>query len=476
MCQEQMSLPLNGVDGATGTYLASDLSLAELSLLVQGRPRDGRRERELSQWVDRCSQDCLGPKSGIDPQDLSEAGWGVVFSASAPPEVRTALEPLLELRREQAARLHEHRYRELHGDDGYRTGESTLEFLVRCGTAPGPADPDRLPYYLLLVGGPEEIPFSFQYQLDVQYAVGRISFDSVEGYAAYARAVLSAERGGVRRPKKVTLFGTRNPDDGSTRLSCNYLIKPLADALDEGPPGWTVERKVAEEATRAELLKTLLDPEGPALLFTASHGVGFRPNHPRLLAHQGALLCQDWPGPKEWHGPIPPDHYLSADDLGASARVAGLVAFHFACFAAGTPELDGFPKSGSAPEVLAPRPFVARLPQRCLGHPEGGALAVVGHVDRSWGYSFVWRGAGAQTEVFRSTLDQLLRGSTVGWAMELFNLRYAELATYLATELEAVRMGKKPDSRELSGLWTAHNDARNYVVLGDPAVRLATGN
>ena len=270
----------------------------------------------------------------------------------------------------------------------------------------------------------------------------------------------------------------KNPDDRATQMSASILSRPGRQdgrlAARAAPGGaWEVETIAPEAATKRRLEKLLGGPDTPEFLFTASHGMGFPADDPKQLPFQGALLCQDWPGPYGGFGPISRDHYFGAEDVADGASPAGMIAFMFACYGGGTPRYDDFSKQAfRARAAIAPRAFTAALPMRLLGHPRGGALAVIGHIERAWGYSILDNGVD-QIEAFRSALHRLKYGQPVGAALEFFNERYAELSTSLSDELEEIKFGKIPDEYALAGLWTANNDARSFVVIGDPAVRVA---
>ncbi len=436
-----------GIDGETGDEIyAPDLEV--ISRLVGERLLAKRRtKREFL----------------ADPMDLADSGWGVLFAQSdaLAGQMYEALEPLLKRREKQAGG----RYREYLGDRGHLAGGSVLGFLKRYGTIPGPANPVKIPCYILLVGSPEQIPYEFQYELDHQRAVGRLHFDRIEDYAQYARAVVEAEEAAeAMGSRTVAFFGPRH--DKGTEISSDGLLRPLIDSV-QARSDCRVRRLLGEGATKAGLKNLLTDGEVPDLLFTAGHGVLYRSGHERQLTYHGALVCQDWPGqiaPK-------PEHVFAGVDLDVSASLKGLLAFLFACNSAGAPHLNDFFSDVADPRTVAPHPFVSSLAQRLLGQ---GALAVIGHVEQVWQCSFLWEEAGYQTEVFVETLKRLLNGAPVGWALEPINQRHTDLEACLSRLLQDHYRGLPVHEREIAELWTASRDARNYVIVGDPAVRLFT--
>jgi hypothetical protein len=478
MSQELM---LNGIS-ADGSNYSDELGLPITTELVSKVARgqklspedllDIRRRRAL----DRQKEEHFGVAEGIDATKLDEAGWGVIFPNNLPQKsvdaLKEALKPLLDHRKKQAAKQTEHYYREFIGkENGYKQGESKNDFLKRFGRGPGPADPDKVPYYLMLVGSPETIPFSVQYQLDVQYAVGRIYFDKLEDYYQYATSVVAAETKGISRGKRAAFFGVANENDRATQMSAEHLIKPLVDGMTKDYKDWKLDVVAPDKATKANLANYIGGKNTPALLFTASHGMNFKLNDSRQLPHTGAILCQDWPGPRA-RVPITDNFYFSAEDIASDADVFGMIAFIFACYGGGVPRMDNFYRQAFGEQkAIAPHAFLAQLPMRLLSHPRGGALAVFAHIERAWGSSIMWDGTVRDVETFDSTINALLNGKPAGNATEYFNERYAEISTDLTTELDETTP-ETQDEVKLAGMWTSNNDARNYALLGDPAVTL----
>jgi hypothetical protein len=465
-------LYLNGIDPETGKYAVPPLSIDELAKKVRAAPGG-----DSYAAIHGESARSFAPPFGVDLEKTEDAGWAIVFPEDAPKEVRDALAPLVEHRRKQAG--------ELLKTLDYKKGEQVRDWYRRHHVATGNLDPESVPYYLLLVGGPTGIPFEFQYLLAVEYAVGRVAFDTAADYERYARSVVDYETAAaLRNAREIVYWGTRHLGDPATNLSASLLIDPLANGV-EGAPG-ALKRPIhsevgysrklfsGDEATKAALLGALGGDRPPAVLFTASHGMAFPAGRPRQAADQGGLVCQDWPG----YGALRPEHYLAATDVGDDADVRGLVAFLFACFGAGTPDADQFlmdlTEAGTA-RPLAPQPFVAALPRRLLAHPRGGALAVVGHVDRAWGFSIQpFKAAGAQIGPFRNSLGFVLNGSPVGHAVtQQFGQKYSALSTDLLSATSPTAPAyMRPSDRDLVSFWLQRNDAQNYVLLGDPAVRL----
>lgn len=469
MSDDNEILYFNGLNGDTGRYLFDPTTTDDVARRARGEDDPAR----VSHWLTGILKRLKGPFQGlpmeVDPNDIAQAGWGIVFAREVSAEVREALEPLIQHRRSQVP---EDRCKVLE----YESGKGLKDWLKGHGVHVGSVAPTKVPYYLLLIGSPTQIPFSFQCLLDIEYAVGRLHFDDPEAYHHYATSVIRYDTGATTpNAREVAYWGVKH--DRATELSADYLISPLYHG-DQSSDVKSIAEEcsfassclLAEDATRGNLLD-LFKQRAPAVLCTASHGLGWKMDqvdHQRQVVENGALCTQDWTG----EGPLTMDHYVTAQEFGDDLNVHGMVAFLFACFGAGTPDKNHFLRAGNEPEKIAAAPFVSAIPQRLLGHPKGGALAVLGHVDMAWSYSFKPPKIDHQIQPFRNLIGRILKGHPVGNATTDFSERYAALSAELLAQLDRSQQPQEISAKKLARMWIERNDAQNYIMLGDPAARV----
>lgn len=474
-------LRINAITGAA----APALPLANLEANLEDLPGAPQRIANSTH---------LGTDYSVDdPNDLTQAGWGIIFASDADPTIKTQLQPLIDLRSRQVQDPKLFRVFDGPTNGGVLPGQTADSWAQQRGVSlTAPVDPYQggVPFYLLIVGSPDRIPFEFQALLKMQWAVGRLAFDDVEDYGRYAQAVVQYEDPTFRpfQRKNAAVWVTRNYGDIATAMLSGAVCEDFLSTTNAlgSRPGFNLDAFANEKATKAQLVEILrgnLPGGAPAVFFTGSHGCEYSDSDSATQRrYQGALVTQEWmPGTSAGSA-----NQFSGEDVPADARLQGAIAFLFACYSGGCPTTDSYyRKPDGSPISLAPAPMIASLPQALL---RNGTLAVIGHVDMAFPYAFQDVNGTPQMQAVRTPLELLLRGKRAGLAADSLSILWSSLSAQLGLALGAnpvpasaaptatASAAPAPPAAAISPaiprLTIARDDARNYILLGDPAVRL----
>jgi hypothetical protein len=443
---------------------------------------------------------------GADPSDLYEQRWGVIVpQGTQGKRLRELVAPLIALREEQQgdkALVYEVPPN-MSVEDTWRWWTDEYNSDTHDGK---PFDEADRPRYLLALGGPELISWEFQTTAGVDLFMGRLTFPNEADYEAYVGKVLKHERAPAASPAQAIFHTVR---DGTPATNAGYqgLMVPALEAARRGAERNSFATKdivvLGEDSLNVsvdDFLRAAAVPS-PTMLFSVSHGIGAPRRGWRTVEEQhrfqGAMKFGD--GLK-----------LTHEEVASGAFLPGGTWFFFACLGAGTPstseyhhwlkrlqELGLFP--GSLDDVLrslpakGQAPFVARLPQAALANPDG-PVAVIGHVDLAWTFSFQevrmvkdprtnqdTVGTRNRTSRFEDIFRQLVAGKRMGAAYNslntVFNNANGELTSIFDKEAKDASQGLAfaedlAKKVKKATLWMERQDIAAYVTLGDPAAHL----
>lgn len=345
-------------------------------------------------------------------------------------------------------------------------------------------DESERPRYLLLLGDMDGLSLELQQVLSTDAFVGRLAFAKEEDYEAYCTKVLKWETAASQsKALPRVLFYTARDGTDATDVAYEVLMGPSFETFRErqskGFPNVNLREVVDEKgASTEEWLRYVAQPE-PLLMLSLSHGLGSGWESPKQQRElQGALV-------------LPNKRLLKGPDLVSSPFLPGGIWFCLACYSAGTPGKSSYEPwlrqlqdvDTDAASVVAAgipqegaQPFTAALPQAVLANPEG-PLAVIGHVDLAWTSTFSDQGNLAHSRfvgVLRILADGRRVGSALHALLRYFNEELIELVALYKQDEWALTHGRKSsvDPKVRAALWLLCQDLSNYVLLGDPAVRL----
>lgn len=407
---------------------------------------------------------------GRAPDSLADQGWGVIVPVGPRGDaLLAAIQPLVD-HRTQAQQAMFRLYRVSPRLDAAESAAWLREIFE--------SDPaHRRPRYILLLGDLSEVSLELQLALAPYGGVGRLAFSDLADYTRYAHKAIAADARGRDHLRSELYLA----DDHShaNAIARGQLVEPCAAQLD----ALTRDRRYRVAAGpvvgggKAALLERARDAD---FLFTVSHGVGSAMSYDDRLRLQGALLTA-------------PGELLTGKDIAERPFVRHGVWLMFACYGLGTPA-----RSSYAPWIedlyrterlrerdravieagqltAAEAPFIADLPRRALANPDG-PLAVIGHVDLAWSYSFTAEGQSRFDRLY-ATVQLILQAQLAGFAFEQLTRNCViagdQLAQlYLQRSEHARGVAPAVEPRLLARTWMLRQDLRGFILLGDPAARL----
>jgi hypothetical protein len=427
------------------------------------------------------------------PDDLERQRWGVIAPAGdSGDRLLDAIAPLLERRRRQQGDVTVYRV------PARMTVDEAARWKKRVFRSGADVD-DDLPRYQLIVGDLDQVSLAVQQVQSTDGFVGRIAFDDLDGYRAYADKVVRWEDRSAPTAEGDAILHAVRDGTLATRRGIEALIAPAEEILRRRRVAGDVrygelrvtgsERPAPDELWAAAAAAAAAAMDRPGVLLSLSHGVGV-PRAGKGTAKRGSAERQ-----RREQGALSFGRggRVTGADVAGRGFLPGGIWLAIACFSAGTAEtsdyrhwLDTLRRTGHAGseiehvlDTLAhERPFVAAVPKAALADPRG-PLAFVGHVDLAWTYSFFDLDDRPRRRPGRivGVLQALLNRHRAGVAMRKLMRFFAEVNTELTALQDAqARAGSGLfDDRELARrghLWMLRQDLAGYVLLGDPAVRL----
>jgi hypothetical protein len=338
------------------------------------------------------------------------------------------------------------------------------------GAGPRGNGPGRLPYYLLIYGGPNEIPWSAQYVLSQPCFVGRLHLKG-EALERYVTTLMAGWPGSACQPDHPVVWAA---DDGSgdiTELMRKVIAEPIHQELSaDSQIGANASLDTGAQAT-IDRLKSQLSQQRPALVVSTSHGLT------APLAPAGAMAGQ-------LGVPVDSAHkVLDPGDLLAAWEPDGAIWYAHACCSAGSDSRNSYsdlvPAASPVGQILtavaAVGPTISPLPTALLSAKKP-LRAFVGHVEPTfdWTLRAPENGAELTDSIVEAMYRRLFRAKPEPISMAL-NRTYRHVGELLAQHAQALKdiALNLPGSRVAAvRLQLTALDRQSMVVLGDPTVAL----